>query len=146
MRTTALLVGLLLSISMACLGPNQKANFEASLNRWVGRPISAFINANRLPDAISDRAQGGKIYVFEASHSVTETFKYTEYTNFATGQRAELGAGSQPPTWMSDGGAQRVQVNDKSITVKPRHYCRVILETDAREVIQSVRYEGNDCW
>lgn len=146
MRTTALLVGLSLSMSMACLAPKQKANFEASLNRWVGRPVSAFIQANRLPDAISDRAAGGKIYVFEASSSVKETFEYTEYTNYATGQRVERGAGSQPPTWMNDGSTQRVEVGDKSITLKPRRYCRVILETDAREVIQAVRHEGNDCW
>lgn len=136
----------LLIATLGCLPPKRQVEFEAGLNRWVGRPISAFIAANGLPTTSADRTGGDKVYLFARSRSQPVSWNYTEYTNFATGQRVVQGAASQPPAWMNDGGAQWVRVRDRSFDAQANFYCRIHLETDAEEIIRAVRYEGNDCW
>lgn len=122
MNAPPLLVGLLLSTSMACLGPKLKADFEADLNRWAGRPIGEFIHAKGDPAQIRPRPQGGKVYVF-----FTHTTKgnWNDLANFANSD-GSLGGGQ-----MATGGPLS---------------CRLILETDAAGTILTTRWEGNDCW
>ena len=144
MKSLILLPFLLAVVSLACLPPNLQVDFEARLNHWVGQPVSAFIQANRNPASFSVLPGGGRIYVFVTSSSTPISFEYV--TNFDTGQRAAQGAGSQPPDWMNDGGAPRVSVEPCSIHASSNRYCRVIVETDAKDIILVVGYVGDDCW
>ena len=147
MKTLQWLPFLLAIGMMACLPPKRQVEFETRLNRWVGQPMSAFIKANPFPAETSPRRpDGGRSYVFASTDSQPISFNYTEYTNYATGQRVVQGAAAHPPDWMNDGGAQQVRVADRSFEGKANFYCRVILETDANEMIRAVRYEGNKCW
>lgn len=146
MKPAQLFPYLLAIATMACLPPKPQVEFEARLIRWVGQPVSAFIQANRHPASFSVRPGGGRIYVFAKSSSTPISFEYKEYVNYDTGQRVVQGAGSQPPDWMNDGGGQRVSVQESSLHSESNRYCRVMVETDAKDIILAVRYEGNDCW
>ncbi|MBK8793678.1 MAG: hypothetical protein IPN59_11145 [Holophaga sp.] len=96
MKLPALFASLLMTTSIACLAPKLKVDFETKLNRWVGQPVTAFINANQLPAETLDRPEGGKAYVFATNVTHKDSLNYTEYTNLNTGARVELGPGSQP--------------------------------------------------
>jgi hypothetical protein len=122
MNTPSILVGLVLSTSIACLGPKLKADFEADLNRWSGGQISEFIQAKGDPTQIKPRPQGGKVYVF-LTHTPSGNWRDTEKFANADGSLGEAS--------MTMGGAR---------------YCRLILETDALGTILTIRWEGNDCW
>jgi hypothetical protein len=122
LNPSALLAGLLLTSGMACLAPKLKADFEADLRRWVGRPTSEFIRAKGNPAEIKPRPEGGRIYVF-MTH--TQGTNYRDTANFANADGTLGGAA------MAMGGPLR---------------CRLILETDAADTILITRWEGNDCW
>ena len=122
MNPSTLLASLLMVPSLACLAPKLKADFEADLKRWVGRPVAEFIQLKGNPAEISPRPQGGKVYGF-----ITRSFQSgpRDTAKFANAD-GTLGEAS-----MAMGGPL---------------YCRLILETDATGTILATRYEGNNCW
>lgn len=122
MKAAQLFPCLLAIATLACLPPKRQVEFEAGLNRWVGQSVSAYILANDQPTQSSPRTGGGKTHVFTKSRRQSSDSNHTTYTG-------------------SVGG-----VSTNFHQVSANLYCRVILETDARDIIQSVRYEGNDCW
>ncbi|MFZ1614078.1 MAG: hypothetical protein WAT51_07895 [Holophaga sp.] len=146
MKVPALFASLLMTTSIACLAPKLKVDFETKLNRWVGQPVTAFINANQLPAETLDRPEGGKAYVFATNVTHKDSLNYTEYTNLNTGARVELGPGQQPTGWVRDSQSNSVIVKDRSVVLQNNQYCRVMLETNAQGIILSARYEGNGCW
>ena len=144
MKTTLVLI--LLVGSLGCLAAKRKADFEANLNSWVGRPATEFIQAQGEPILTTPRPQGGFTHVFTNGRR-QEQFQvnYREYTNLSTGQRVEQSPQSTPPDWAMN-PSQTVRVIDRPVTMTTNLYCRLILETDAKGTILSTRYEGNDCW
>ena len=109
---------LLLGSSLACLAPRLKADFEAGLRGWVGRPITAFIAAKGEPVKATPRSEGGRTYTFES---------WNTYTTLSHGANAD---------GTLSGG----------MTLASPLLCRQILEVDATGTILSTRYEGNNCW
>ena len=109
---------LLLGSSLACLGPKLKADFESDMRGWVGRPITAFIQAKGEPVQAAPRPEGGRTYTFET---------WNTYTTLSQGANAD---------GTLSGG----------MTLSSPLLCRLILEVDAAGTILSTRYEGNNCW
>jgi len=144
MMIPALIATLLMTTSIACLAPKLKTEFETKLNRWLGQPITAFINANQLPVETSARQEGGKRYLFATSATHIDRMQYTQYNNLITGERAELGPGMQPTGWVRD--SQRVIAKDTSVALQNNQFCRVIIETNVQGTILTIGYEGNGCW
>ncbi|BDU69250.1 hypothetical protein GETHOR_13510 [Geothrix oryzae] len=145
MNASPLLVGLLLTTSMACLAPKRKADFEANLNRWVGRPATEFIRANGNPSTTSARPDGGKTYVFAAYHQKEDKIVYREFHNTTTHESVQQAPGATPPEWVNN-SSDGIQTRKVPVSLTSNLYCRVVLEADARGTILSTKYEGNDCW
>jgi hypothetical protein len=145
MNTRVLLPGLLLLASVACLAPKQKAEFETKLHRWVGRPAAEFIQANGNPSTTTARPEGGNTYLFATVSLKESHLVYREYTNYTTGEKATVPPGGSLPQSMQD-GAHQVRSRQTSVPLRSNLYCRVTLETDAKDIILATRYEGNDCW
>ena len=133
---------LLLTASLACLGPKLKADFEAKLNHWVGRPVSEFIQANGRPTKVSAQPDGGQTYVFDTKMELTNSdLTYRSYHDSKTGLRVE----PQLPGDPTPSGGQ-VVARDESVPMRNNLYCRLILETNAEGIVLKSRYEGNNCW
>lgn len=124
MKVPLLLCGLWLATAMACLAPKLKADFEADLKGWVGKPIAEFIVYKGEPAQAKLRPEGGKVYVFERNNTQSGPYKSVR------GVRADGSLGW--PILLSRGAYLE--------------FCRLILETDTAGTILTTRWEGNDCW
>lgn len=123
MKVPVLLSVMILGALTACLAPRLKADFEADLKRWEGRPCAEFIQYKGAPQQSKPRPGGGMIHVFE-----------TRNTQSGPQQTARFAR--------ADGTLGPAIAMPKGAT----GYCRLILETDPAGIILTTRWEGNDCW
>lgn len=121
MNVQLLFCSLWLATTLGCLAPKLKADFEADLKGWVGKPMTEFIHYKGAPEQTRPRPEGGKILTFvthQNQHGPGETSRFAN----ADGT---LGA---------------------DVRFSSSGYCRLILEVDAKGTILTTRWEGNDCW
>lgn len=118
-RTLPAATALVLAGLGGCLSIQQKADFEAGLRGWVGRPLAEFPQG-AYDSAWRPAAAGSRVYTFERR-------------------------GSQPGFGVSGGAASGASA-PQGVRIAGALFCRIILEVDNRGIIISSRYEGNDCW
>ena len=124
------------------MAPKLKADFEADLNRWIGKPVQEFIQSHGKPAKTSPGPEGRLIYVFNTRLRTNYSdVNYRSHTDSKTGLAvAPQLAGDTTPS----GG--HVVVRNETVTMRTNLYCRLIIETNADGMITATKYEGNDCW
>jgi len=121
MNSKALFSVFFLATSIACI--NQKANFEVTLNRWIGRPITEFMRANVEPTETKALEGGGREHIFDIT------------------QKRHLSAAPSTDFYSSTPTYQHQPLRETS-----RNTCRLILTTNQQGTILTTRYEGTGCW
>jgi hypothetical protein len=121
MKVPLLLCALWLATAMACLAPKLRADFEADLKGWIGKPMAEFILYKGEPEQTRFRPQGGRILTFLTHQNQSGSRETSRFAN-------------------ADGTMGR------GVRLSSPLYCRLILDVDDKGTILTTRWEGNDCW
>lgn len=102
--------------------------YEASLQQWVGQPVTAVMDVWGYPTgSFPDPVSGNTVYVWDRQ---TVAYSPPTYQTTIIGGR---GYSSAYATTFGFGG--------QSYTLR----CQTYFEVDAKKVIQRWRIQGNDC-